>query len=323
MRAASVSRVAAALFACLLAGCGESARHSTAPAPRTPTQEAVAPWIDEPAPSYSAPPATVIPYPTEAEPCKAAQLKLARGRVGAAAGTELEGFKFTNIGTVACLLRGFPVISGVHAGRRVVLPIRRSPRGAGTFEALLPADMAPGAHVFLDVATGAGCDSGSAPRVVYRDLLFRLPTGGTLRGGKLSIFELCGLEMSQLGLPERTTWDHPAPGSAGALEIRWSIPATARAGSTLHYVITLVNPTSLNIPLSPCPSYSEGLYAAASTKLTFALNCSAVHAIPAHSQARFAMELAVPQDAKAGFAKLGWNLNTPTGPYVGGVVAIS
>jgi len=47
-----------------------------------------------------------------------------------------------------------------------------------------------------------------------------------------------------------------------------------------------------------------------------------VRAIPAHGRVGYAMRLAVPRRAKSGYAKLGWSLNTPTGPFVGGVVRV-
>ena len=316
-------RAGALAVGLLLSACGGHAhRPATTSTSLAPVAKAIAPWVGEPAPAYNPPPPSPIPYPTQAQPCRADQLKVSRGRTGAALGTEVEGLKFTNVRSAPCLLRGFPTISGVRKGVRVPLPLARRPGGAGTLGALVPADMAPGGHVFLDVTTSEGCQGGAGSRTLYRDLVVHLPDGGAVRGGKLTLFEQCGLEMSQFGLPERTTWDYASPGSPGALRVAWNVPPVARAGTTLHYVITLVNPTSTDVRLSPCPSFSEALYTSAATKYSFSLNCRDTNVIRAHSQARFAMQLALPPDAPAGPAKIGWSLNTPTGPYVGGVIQI-
>jgi len=48
-----------------------------------------------------------------------------------------------------------------------------------------------------------------------------------------------------------------------------------------------------------------------------------VRAIPAHGRVGYAMRLAVPRRAKFGYAKLGWSLNTPTGPLSAGLSASS
>jgi len=302
-------------------GCGESAPRSVSTAPVGFVQNGIVPWINQPAPAYEAPAPKAVPYPTQAAPCTASQLEVSTGRHGAAAGTLLEGFKFTNIGTAACLLRGFPTISGVRAGTRVLLHPTRA--RAGAIEPLVPSDMAARGHVFLDVTTGAGCQGGAAPQVVYRSLLFGLPAGGTVRGRGLTILEQCGLVISRFGLPPRVPEPVAAPGSPGVPHATSSLPSSARPGTRLRYVITLSNPTEAAVSFDHCPSYTEGLYTAtAVSKRSYFLNCQAVSSVPAHRRARFAMELPVPQEARAGIAKLGWSLNTPTGPSVVGVIDI-
>ena len=45
--------------------------------------------------------------------------------------------------------------------------------------------------------------------------------------------------------------------------------------------------------------------------------------IRARRHVRYVMELAVPRGAPAGVAKLGWSLNTASGPAVGGIVTVT
>jgi hypothetical protein len=223
---------------------------------------------------------------------------------------------FTNLGATPCLLRGYPRISAVTpTGVRRVL---RPRRGGTYFGRLVPADLPPVGHSFLDFATSTGCAGGAKARVTYRRLVFGLPHGGTLRAGRVSIAEVCGLSMSEFGLPERYSQPAPAAGTVATAEARAEVPAAVRAGNVLHYIVTLANPTNTTITLDPCPGYSEGLYTAGLVvRRSFALNCDSVHAIRAHEHVRYAMRLTVPKETAPGTGKLGWSLNTPSGPSVG------
>src|SRR5439155_11946404 len=125
---------------------------------------------------------------------------------------------FINTGSGRCLLRGYPTITGVapSGDRRTLRPTR----GGTYFGRLIPADMAPGGRTFLDVATSAGCDGGRRPGTTYRQLVFDLPTGGRVRAGQVSITAVCGLSMSEFGLPERyAPVPRPTPGTAGKLTV--------------------------------------------------------------------------------------------------------
>ncbi len=55
---------------------------------------------------------------------------------------------------------------------------------------------------------------------------------------------------------------------------------------------------------------------------SFALNCEAARSIGAHARVRYEMKLRVPKGARPGAAKIGWNMDTSTGPFTGGVVEI-
>jgi hypothetical protein len=130
--------------------------------------------------------------------CQASQLRVSQGRVAVGLGNRLEEVVFTNVGRQPCLLRGYPTIT---AGGRAV-PVRR---GGTYFGRLVPAVLQPGTRGFLDFGTAnhTDCPIGPSPStVVYRDLVFRLPNGGRVRGKDVAITEHCSLSISELGKPE-------------------------------------------------------------------------------------------------------------------------
>jgi hypothetical protein len=302
----------------VLAGCtacGSGGSRAPAAANR------VVPWLNRPLALYLTPDATLIRYPTSAPPCRAAQLRVTQGRKGVGLGNQLEEFVFTNVGAKACLLRGYPTISAraPDGVRRTLRPTR----GGTYFGQMLGADIPPGRHGFLDIATSSGCDNGLRRAVRFTDLRFTLPNGGTVTAPKVSVSSVCGLSTSEVGLPRHYAQPRAAPGTAGTLLAQLHLPASVRAGATLRYTITLQNPSNTTISLRACPGYTEGLYdALLVVRHSFALNCAKVRAISAHRNVRYAIRLAVPPRAKPGFAKLGWSLNTPTGPFVAQVVRV-
>jgi hypothetical protein len=298
-------------FVLVGAGCG--ATHS-------PSRAVVA-WVDRPLPPYVIPEAKLIRYPTSAPPCRAGQLRVRQGRSGVGLGNELEELVFTNVGTRPCLLRGYPKVAGeTPAGRREEL---HAQRGGTYFGRLVPSKLPPGGHVFLDFATSRGCDLGRKPAVHYRHLVFTLRQGGSVRG-RVTITKVCGLSTTGFGLPERYAEFRAAPETAGTLNARLRLPRGVRAGTTLRYSVILSNPTSTAVVFHRCPGYTEGLYApGVVSRGSFALNCDSVSSIPAHRHVRYAMKLKVSRRTPAGLAKLGWNVNTPTGPFAGGVVRVT
>ena len=86
----------------------------------------------------------------------------------------------------------------------------------------------------------------------------------------------------------------------------------------------MTNPAAKPFPLRPCPSYAEflgGLIGpgAANRYLVkyYYLNCSTVHAIPAHGSVTYQMKLPLPPGLPAGFySKLDWQIQGGTGPAV-------
>jgi hypothetical protein len=280
------------------------------------------PWVNRPLPTYRSPEPNLISYSTTAPACRADQLRVGKRPNGVAAGSLGQEFVFENTGSKPCLLRGYPTISAVAPdGRRVVLHPRL---GGGLAGQLSPADLAPGGRVFLDLGTSdCGCTCTRPHPTRYRDLVFRLPQGGSVQGGRLTLIEDCYLMMSVFGLPERVAEPHAKPGTAGTLRARARIPRTVKAGTILRYSVELVNPTARTVTLSPCPGYTESVYTpSGQAHRSFRLNCDSVHAIQPHRRVRYAMQLAIPRRA-SGYAKFGWSLDRPTGPFaVGGATIL-
>jgi hypothetical protein len=146
------------LVVVLAAAVWGSGRPAAASGPATPASVGIVPWVNRPAPAYPfpAPRQTRLVYATSAPPCRPGQLRATGAATGAATGNVVERFTFTNVSRRTCLLRGFPTISGVGPGgtRRTLHP-RRSPSGT-FFGQLTPADLSPGRHVLLDLATEDG-----------------------------------------------------------------------------------------------------------------------------------------------------------------------
>jgi hypothetical protein len=310
------------LLAAIASGCGAPAER-----PSSAGDGAVVPWIDRPAPTYRVPAPRVVPYSTKSPPCRAGQLAVRQQRTRVGLGNVLERFAFRNVGATPCLLRGFPRVTGVTAGAvRRPVPARRSSDGT-YFGTLVPADIAPGGRALLDFVTGQGCRDplGSAKR--YRALVFALPARrGVVSAPESSLVMTCGvLEMTQLGLPApEPTVPTPKPGTPDTLTVRGALPAAARAGTTLRFVVTLANPTSISVRLTPCPRYNEGIYTIGGrVNRWYWLNCEGVRSIAAHARVRYRMALPLPPDVPAGLAKFWWALGTPNKPFRGAGITIT
>lgn len=298
-----------ALMLAVVAGCASS---------RSPRRAGVVPWVNRPLPLYRTPAPKLIPYSASAPRCRPGQLRITEGQGGAATGNDSEPLLFTNIAARPCLLRGYPTVSAeTPAGARRTL----HPHHGTFFGPYVQANLAPGRHVLLDFGTSTGCEGGDHPVVRYTGLVFGLPRGGTVAApASVSISAQCGLDMSAFGLPARYGPLRAPRGTPGTLHASVRLPRKIRAGITgLDFVVTLSNPTATRVRLRPCPGYTEALYTGGlSVHASFSLDCDAVDVIPAHGRARFAMRLRLPSPLPSErVAKLGWSLDTPTGPSTG------
>jgi hypothetical protein len=316
------SIVACALLASALAACGATQADGSS------QRGGFVAWVDRPAPPYTTPQPTPLPYPTAAPACRVDQVRASGATAGVATGHVNERLTFTNISRTSCVLTGFPTVSALApSGRRLRLrTVTPSPRGT-FFGLLVPALISPGHHVYLDLATeDVTCRLGHP--FVYRDLTFRLPNGRRLMT-HTRLTRLCGgWQISRFGLPARTTATvPPSPGSLDALRVAIAVPPSARAGATLRYFVTITNPTDVAVRLEPCPGYTEWFYLPAKPidhhrGAAFFLNCDALDRIAPGEHVRYEMRLRLPA-MPSGVAKFGWHLNTPNEPGAGTALTIT
>jgi hypothetical protein len=148
-----------------------------------------------------------------------------------------------------------------------------------------------------------------------------LPGGGVKVLDGVYIDTLCGrATVLQFRLVESDSSAAAKAAPMNQLAGSLSISGEATRGATLHYTVTLSNPTASPVSLASCPAYTQSLYAdgkvAASTLL---LNCAAAGAsIPANSSISFEMQAPVPPDLTSDSLKLSWKLQD--GPAVGRIV---
>ena len=307
-----------------LTACG---RHAPPSAPPTDWLNQVQPFVNRPAPVYAPSMPTPSPFPTSALPCQAGQLRAVGAPGGVGLGNSLYRVDFTNVSQAPCQLAGTPQVQGLDpAGRLVTVPLT-----VGTyFIDPIPADIAPGESGYLNIGmVNEGNCPGSPTPATYTKLRFGLPGGGWI-STDISATRACGiLTISGLGKqPGPVVEPSPSPGSLGTLQASLEgFPEQARAGTTVHFVVVLANPTQVGVSLSPCPSFTEAINPSTPVARSLYLNCDHVTVIPPAARVRYAMELEVPQQipqqAKPLPAKWGWRMNAPYPmPGVGGIITL-
>jgi len=296
--------------------CGGQAPGAATPhASATPS---IVAWVDHPAAQ-----APIVlrspPYSTGARPCRPADLSVSHGTVGYATGNTDVQVYLADHSATACWLDGYPAIAGVAADGTVT-PLHA--RHGSFFGNPGPsANITPGQTAAINISGGDNCvlalDGGHR---VYPELLIGLPGGGTVGVHGTGFDAICGVSASSFGVPA----DQPHGPTPSPLTARITAGPTARAGTDFIYLLTLTNPAARPFPLHPCPSYAEflgGLTGPGATKSYLAkyyyLNCSTVHAIPAHSSVTYQIKLPLPAGLPAGFySKLDWQIQGGAGPAV-------
>ncbi len=315
--------VAVAVAAVVLAG-GPGTNQA---APSAGSSAGAVPWANRPAPAYTPPAAQVAAAPRVRYPaCAAAGLV---GRVSSAfgmgAGQYTRYLVLTNVSGRACTLSGAPsVITGLRpGGRRAALA---GPASVSADPNLIgPANLRPGQSAQLAITTRSMCPGGSCARRSYAQVAVGV-RGGQVRvsfprSQPLSVLTGTGIAVSAFGLPAPPQGLISSP--LDALTVALAAPSAMPAGTTVDYRVTLRNPTSHAVALSPCPSYAE-FVAPPGTSLSqdthrYFLNCGAVSAIPARGSVTFIMRVAVP--STTGPAKYGWILQG-TSVESGGAVTV-
>jgi hypothetical protein len=307
-------RTAAALAAGLIAGCGSLAPGIATP--RTPITPGVVAWVDQPAiqvPFVLQSP----PHSIGARPCRAADLGVSHGELGDATGNTNVQVSLTNHSGTVCWLDGYPTIARVAADGTVTpLPARH-----GTFSGNPgpSANIKPGQMAAVNISGRNDCMLAlDGEHHVYPELLIGLPGGGTVGVYGTGFDAICGVSVSQFGVPA----DRPRGPAPSPLTARITAGLTARAGADLVYLVTLTNPTAQPFRLRPCPSYAEflgGLIGPGAPRSYlvryYYLNCGTVQAVPAHGSVTYQMKLPLPSGLPAGvYAKLDWQIQGGTGP---------
>ena len=295
------------------AGASPSAPTSAA-ATASPASRII-PWVDRPVAAYVAP--TPVPYPTDARACQAADLAASAGDVGAGLGNINLPVSFRNVSDSTCVLKGQPTIAGLRSDGTVV--VLRVSQGSYFGDPGPPANLAPGAVGALDVSGGDSCS-----QRVYPKLRIGLPGGGSLDVAAGGFDTGCGVSVSQFGVPADAVPAVNPPQSPLTAEI--IPPVTVVAGTTLRYTVTLTNPSSTNVSLSPCPAYQEFVGSGSTTWVAtvrnYQLNCDATTVIRAASSVTYHMELALPADQPGGRAKFGWSLQGDSGPWANALLEV-
>lgn len=306
--------LASMIAACALVSCARPARM-----PAQAAGQAI-PWIDEPA----VPPARPLPRPQVAAPvhghapaCAAKALSVTA--LWPVQATQDGGIlvELRNTGRVACLLAGTPTVAATAPGGARVLA---SPEALPSLAQ--PAYTVPGGSVWLRVDAPLACPrdpSGTEHGLrSYHRLVVSLPEGGELEIGGVGLRFPCG--MSTTPFYALRPAPSATPDALADLVPRLTLPRRTPAPGTLRYEVTLSNPGSRAVELSPCPVYVES--SSIPTKFLYRLNCSQVRSIPAHGEVTYRMEMTIPATAGLGPVRVRWSLVGPGARAAGGRVEL-
>ncbi len=259
------------------------------------TNSSAVPWADKPVTpallmSLQPKPLPTTPPKTGAPHCKSSALQVepAVGQQWMQNGGV--AIRFRNIGTAACILRGTPFVVATSPGHPSVVATNLGLAATGGEIADTPV----GGIVSVDVSAPIMCaaDPGGNEEglPVYHGLVLTLPGGTERTVSGLNLSLPCGVAVTPFSRPK------PSPSYApywlASLRPRIVLPSTVKVGSTLVYEVTLRNPLSRPVSLSPCPAYIE--HSSSDIKLEYQFNCSSVHAIAAHASVVYQMRMAVP-----------------------------
>jgi hypothetical protein len=277
------------------------------------------PWLNQPAAVTAAP----APVAAGSHPCASGELQIVAGASGAYHGQATQEVRLTNIGAEACHMAGFPGLQ--------LLPADAAPQAVGASEAAAHlatgrVDLAPGDEVVLLLGTPGVCEAANKPdRKVSKRLQLALPGGGSKLLDGVHIDTLCGratvVRFEAVHNEAAARAKAARNGSAlGELTGTLVAPDEASAGGTLHYSVTLSNPTGKPISLAACPAYTQSLYAdGKAVDTTLRLNCGPAGAqIAANASVSFDMQAQVPAARAGATLKLSWKLQD--GPGVGKLI---
>lgn len=289
---------------------------SPSPTLTTPPSQVVAaivPWSSAtPAPPPTMEPATPAP---DAPTCRADQLAADDAGWGGATGSLLGGFLVWNTSGSPCRLEGVPSIAILDAtGRALKVTVGTAPGAPAQPILLGPHQSAPvlyqEAPAGLASITFQWFNWCAAAPTGSLSLAVTLPGGGVLHlpvalngstGGEASM-PRCDDASAPSTMTASAFEATPGPSPteppavpAESLRPALEVPDQATAGSALHYVAALTNPTAAAISLTPCPAYRESLVTPSNQlAVDYLLDCAAAPSIGPGQTVRFAMELQIP-----------------------------
>lgn len=288
----------------------------------------VIPWLAAPAvriqdPDLNAP----ITKPVDFRSCTATDLSV-QGPPGwdPMMGNDEEFLRLRNTSSTPCSLWGAPrALTDVLAGgvrRRIVPTVGGFGRGLDAV-----ANLHPGETATTQLSQPTECAT-TAKRQTVTSYELELPDGSTLpvvkRLGSYGAPDpSCSLTASLFGSPHHQVPEPTHP--TDPLQVTTTMPDTARAGSTIHFLVTLINTTGQAVPLVPCPTYDEVVNAfhpggrVDGHDVAYHLNCDGHSAIEPGQSLTFAMQ--VPAPDAPGFAKWSWWLQ-PTSAGRGGALTV-
>lgn len=264
------------------------------------------PWLDQPAPRPTDL-ARREPLPM-ADDCRTSSLgRLAWTETGTADnGDPVYTILLGNTGETRCTLHGSVGLRATDAatGQRTDLAVAHvatfaDPNGG-------PATMEPGEPARVDLRAPLTCDGARQP-VRYRDVRLVLADGTEKPVSELELRTGCQLTVGD--------WYALQPLLYADRQVTLIYaPSQVRRGSTVDYVVRILNPSDGLLRLQPCPVYTQRF---AGQTQSYRLNC-AVDTIEPHRTVEFQMRLRVPADAPLGETRLTW-----TAVLAGGKVAIA
>jgi hypothetical protein len=313
--------IALAVGAVVVAGCA-SPSGSTAGIAKPSVAARVVPWVDRTA-APPAPPPSPRPAPARYPSCAAHDITARAQGSGAAAGNISTRIKLTNTSGSPCTLAGYPTrLIGVKAdGDTRVLHAFH-----GTMfdqASAWTANLIPMESAGMEIATADGCSAINSPHPTRRGRrdafvgeILGLPGGGNVTA-QGHFDSACGVGVSRIGQPSRPA---PDPRAYAGLTLSVDRPASADAGTTLRFTVTLANHSDHAVKLVPCPVYQEGIFAGRrSRQRTYRLNCATVGSIGVGQMVVYAMQIPVP--TATGEAKFGWSIPEAS-LFNGGVLTI-
>jgi len=292
-------RCTALLLMPLLTAACSVAPPVDSPASSASTVDEPIAWIDDPAP---APTAAAPTSPAPARSCTAADLPDAATFIEANGLSQAYSYlaQLPNVGSSPCTIDSDPQLNSTDAqGRLQLIPMGpHIGTGAGG-----PATIAPGKSATLLISISHACNGDTGPTVTYQGIVL-VQAGRQISVPGLSLTGTCPtVEIGSWQPPEQPDVV-PPPLQYGTLQALIDAPATAHAGDTVDYVVSLTNPGPAAAPLQPCPVYRESVYKATATYL---LNCPATVLAPG-ATLRFAMRITVPSYTPPGHYHLAWTI---------------